>query len=264
MLDTNSMIALNDSQLIDLAPAIFATKPHAHRSDKYGFVPTIEMINFLREKDIFPVAAEQRMSRMEHHKTTGVHIVRFSLANHFKDIVDEIPQIVMINSHDGSRAYNFSLGIFRLVCSNGLVIKSKDFGEFHMRHGTTYQDAVFDMSEKMLNQFSQVFPRINTMKDKMLSFEEAAKFANSAAHLRYGDEVPYDPKMLLNVRRDEDKGNSLWNVYNVVQENLLTGGFVGINMRNVEKPRKIRAMSDLNATYDINRDLWAIAEEFVS
>lgn len=255
---------LNDTQLHDRAPAIFAEQAHPHRSDKYGFVPTIDMINFLREKDIFPVAAEQRRSKTDVAKATGVHIIRFSLEKHFQDLKEEIPQIVMINSHDGSRAYNFSMGIFRLVCSNGLVLKSQDFGEFQLNHRNTYQEAVFDLSDKMIGNFQNVFPKITAMKDRELSLEETFSLANKAAHVRYGDEIPFDPKNLLALNRPEDAGMSLWNTYNKVQENLLKGGFVGVNMQNKEKPRKVRALTDLSATYNVNRDLWEVAESFLA
>ncbi len=41
---------------------------------------------------------------------------------------DAQPQILLTNSHDGKAAFNFRVGIFRLVCSNGLVISDADFG----------------------------------------------------------------------------------------------------------------------------------------
>ena len=39
-----------------------------------------------------------------------------------KDGDDAYPQILLTNSRDGKAAFNFRVGIFRLVCSNGLVV----------------------------------------------------------------------------------------------------------------------------------------------
>lgn len=254
---------LSDTQLADLAPAIFAENPHSARSDNYTFLPTIDVINFLRTKDIFPVAATQRRNRSEEYRKTGVHMVTFSLENHFDNIQSEVPQIIIMNSHDGSRAYNFSMGVFRFVCSNGLVIKSSDYGNLVLEHRHDFEEKVFTIANSMIDNFKDVFPKIDAMKSKMLSYEQTAMLANDAAKTRYPKGVPFDPKNLLEVRRDEDREDNLWNVYNRVQENLLKGGFVGVVREKPDRPRRIRALSDINATYNVNRDLWEVAEQYL-
>ena len=45
-----------------------------------------------------------------------------------------IPQIILTNSHDGFNSFKFMLGIFRLVCSNGLVVCDNQMVNMTIRH----------------------------------------------------------------------------------------------------------------------------------
>ena len=40
---------------------------------------------------------------------------------------------VLINSHDGSTAYQLMSGIFRLVCTNGMITGTQ-YGDYKIRH----------------------------------------------------------------------------------------------------------------------------------
>ena len=50
---------LNDNQLLNLAPSIFATQPDDAVSDRYSFIPTIDVIDGLRDAGWLPVDAKQ-------------------------------------------------------------------------------------------------------------------------------------------------------------------------------------------------------------
>ena len=51
------------------------------------------------------------------------------------------PQILMTNSHDGKNSFQFQAGLYRLVCSNGLVIADAQFEDVKMRHmGYSFED----------------------------------------------------------------------------------------------------------------------------
>ncbi|EBA7968526.1 DUF945 domain-containing protein, partial [Salmonella enterica] len=36
----------------------------------------------------------------------------------------EVPEIILLNSHDGSSSYQMVPGLFRFICTNGLVCGS--------------------------------------------------------------------------------------------------------------------------------------------
>ena len=70
----------------------------------------------------------------------------------------------------------------------------------------------------------------------------------------------YAPEGLLRVRRTEDAGQSLWAVFNRVQENALRGGLVGFSAagQNIVS----RPLRSPIADTRFNTDLWRLAEEF--
>ena len=81
----------------------------------------------------------------------------------------EYPQLLLTNSHDGGNAFTLSAGIFRLVCSNGLVIKTEDYGTSRLVH----KGYSFDSIQKLVNDFvatiDETLTRITAMKEVELT-----------------------------------------------------------------------------------------------
>jgi len=96
------------------------------------------------------------------------------------------PRILLTNSHDGMQAFKFSVGIFRLVCSNGLVVADEQFSDFKIKHkGYTFSElrkvvktAVEDLPNKV--------KIMNDMKSRILTQEEKNKLALDAMLIRAG------------------------------------------------------------------------------
>ena len=143
-----------------------------------------------------------------------------------KDGDDSFPRIIMTNSHDGMQAFKFSVGIFRLVCSNGLVVADEQFSDFKIKHkGYTFgelrkvvKSAVADLPNKV-----QI---MNDMKNRILTQEEKNKLALDAMLIRAGitpdskeaKEFDYDEETnedILEPKRKEDKGDDLWKEFNL-------------------------------------------------
>ena len=58
-----------------------------------------------------------------------------------------------------------------------------------------------------------------------------------------------------------DKGNSVWKVYNVIQEKLIKGGLVFNNKR--EKIQKLRPIINIDRKVDVNKNLWELAGSYI-
>lgn len=43
------------------------------------------------------------------------------LRRHDQIMGSQVPEIILLNSHDGSSSYQMLLGLFRQVCANGLI-----------------------------------------------------------------------------------------------------------------------------------------------
>ena len=112
---------LSIDDLRQKVPAVFAASAHESLSRKYTFLPTERVLSGLMSAGFVPVDARQAQSR----KASPVHarhVVR--LRRRFETVAlrDAVPEVVFLNSHDGTSAYQLRLGLFRAVCTNGLIV----------------------------------------------------------------------------------------------------------------------------------------------
>jgi hypothetical protein len=166
--------------------------------------------------------------------------------------------VVFFNSHDGTRPLQAELGIFRLVCENGLIVKSHDFGGFRERHTRFTNDEVKALLDEKTQLASQAVEKINRWNGIAMSPADMRKFATDALILRIGeDRQPDDHEVLgiLEPKREADRISTLWHVYNRVQENLIKGGF------NLGE-RSARAITNPIVDLTLNQGLWQLAEAF--
>ncbi len=78
----------------------------------------------------------------------------------------EFPELVLTNSHDGTSAYKFFSGVFRLACSNGMVVQSADFGSISVRHsgGTDFQSRVIDATYRVIEDTPRTMARVEALE----------------------------------------------------------------------------------------------------
>ena len=246
------------------APAIFATKPADYiNTNRYHFTPTFEIIDMMKDMGYMLTAAKQSKTKIPLRRDHGVHIVEFQHPDlYVKDSssneVEARPTIVMVNSSDGSRPFDFQMGMFRLVCSNGLIVKDRDLGGFKERHTKFTFNEIKDMISQKVDALPKTIDKINKWNLIEMSSKDRFAFATEALALRLsGDRLPeeYEIRGILDPKRAADKHNNLWCTYNVVQENLIKGGF---QMND----RQARPITNPWQDLELNKGLWALAEKF--
>ena len=131
MIDKKTLIG--DNRIIDIAPSIFTTTKSPKVSNKYSFIPTIQVLEDMHNLGWEVFNATQRKSRNSQDSLFTKHMVRLRNKN-IDRIGDSIPEIVLENSHDGRNAFRLHAGLFRLVCSNGLVIADTTFEQIKIKH----------------------------------------------------------------------------------------------------------------------------------
>ena len=105
------------------APSAFATKPSAAMSEKYRFFETSPVVEALMHEGFVVVRAQQSRSRIEGKQDCTKHLLRFRHASMADSAVSStVPELVLVNSHDGSSAYHLSLGLYRIICTNGRAL----------------------------------------------------------------------------------------------------------------------------------------------
>ena len=72
----------------------------------------------------FPLRAQEQSIRTEARRGFQKHVVRFARGEHLQtwEKNQVRPEVVLVNSHDKSSAYQLHCGLFRLVCTNGMVV----------------------------------------------------------------------------------------------------------------------------------------------
>lgn len=257
------MQTLTQDQLIKSVPSIFSDNS-IKTSGRYLQIPSHKIIEAMAKNDFLPVKADQQRKLNPENRPFAKHVIRFRHSSQLDNVQGEqVPEIVLQNSHDGSGAYRMMLGIFRLVCSNGLIVASSTMADIHVRHVGNHNvidnliAGAYDLSKKAPGVFNQ----IENWKGKTLDQVQKNDYAKGAAAI-YGPQNDHEIMInnLLYSYRQADKGQDLWTVFNVVQENMIKGRFYTKDAEN--KFRHARAIKSLDRDIKINRDLWEYTQNF--
>jgi hypothetical protein len=258
---------LAEDQMRNAAPSIFASGKHASRSDRYTYIPTIEVLRGLRSEGFEPFMVTQGKSRIEGKTEFTKHMVRMRFAGGDASSAmakPEASEIILINSHDGASSYQLLAGCFRYACSNGLVVGNVS-NDIRIKHKGNIQGEVIEGAFKVLKDFEAVDESIEGMKVLELHPAEQQAFATAALALRYGERgdgqapAPITVNQLTEARRMQDVGPSLWLSMNRVQSNLMNGGQLG---RSATGQRMhTRPVASIDRSVSLNRALWVLAEE---
>jgi len=258
-----SDVPLAEEQMRLAAPSIFAPSKHASRSERYTYIPTIEVLRGLRKEGFEPFMVAQSKSRIEGKTEFTKHMIRMRHAGQV-ETKPEANEIILINSHDGASCYQMLAGMFRFICCNGLVCGTV-CNDIRIPHKGNVQDEVIEGAFRVLDDFEAIEESADGMKALTLQPEEERAFATAAMALRYGERAEGQPpapitvEQLVEARRPEDLGASLWTSFQRVQENTLRGGQPG---RSVQGRRiRTREIASIDRGVSLNRALWVLAEE---
>jgi hypothetical protein len=270
-----SEIMFSVEELKAKAPAVFRTAEEgakAGASKHYQFIPTVDVIDDLSKFgwNIHDVGQQKSKTSPD----TTRHLVRFRHEDFGSvGVGGNIPEILFTNSHDRTRSMNFHVGLFRLICSNGLVVADATFGKLNLRHMGYSFDNVRGMISDITEKLPVVFNTIRTFEKTELTEQARREFAMKAFAIRYPEYIKennlvdmalisssVDVNALLTPYRSEDAPNNLWTVFNRVQEKLVNGQFKHLGDDN--KLRQARPIKNITLNLDINEGLWQLANSY--
>jgi hypothetical protein len=250
-----SQSALSNEQIAYHAPSVMASEAHESRGERYSFIPTIQVIDGLRAEGFQPYEIRQTKVRDAGKREHTKHMVRMRHASSI--VADEVPEIILLNSHDGTSSYQIMSGVFRFVCSNGLIAGDM-FNNIKVRHTGNVVGDVIEGATRVLEDAKQIGSRINEYKAIKLDREEQLAFATSALQVRWGDDQPVLASRLLQASRWQDQQDDLWTVYNRVQENMMKGGVPGRS--STGRRTTTRAVGGVTENVKLNKALWTLAD----
>lgn len=127
------------------------------------------------------------------------HMLRLRRGDNFSG--KEVPEILLLNLHDGSSSYKMIPGMYRQVCTNGLVCW-KSFVEINVPHKGYIVGQVIEGAYEVLGIFDNITENIEMMKWITVSPAERILLANTALDIKYeGKDAPVTPEKNLVPRR---------------------------------------------------------------
>lgn len=226
-------------------------------SDRYTFVPTMDILgNF--EQEGWKVYSAKQTGRSQY----ATHEIRLRNGE-LPAVGDSLIEAVIRNSHNGLTTFSVSSGLHRLVCSNGLTVPTSLAEQFNIRHQN------FDLGEvrRLTDSFASRLPIIQEslvkMENRELTMDEKVGFVKGAAAIRWREgNMPSTMSIeeILNPMRDGDVGDSLWKVFNVVQEKMVRGGVSYRSGRG--RLTSMRELKNISVVNNVNTKLWELAESY--
>ena len=267
-LQSRSSEPLDMEQIRRVTPSVFAEQAHGSRSGKYTYIPTSEILTSLAKEGFQPFSVVQGGSRDDEKKGFTKHLIRLrhesSMA--LTTVGQTANEIILLNSHDGTSSYQMMAGVFRLVCSNGMVVSDGAVQKVRVPHKGDIAGQVIDGCIEILKDLPAVTESVKEMQALEFSPEERQIFARAAHAARYDEPAlaPIQSHELLSTRRRDDAAPTIWNTLNTVQENVIRGG-----IRYVQRDekghrvarRETRPVGGIDQNTQLNRILWAVAEE---
>lgn len=252
-------------------PAIMAERP-INMSESYQFMPSYKIAETLIDKfGLGLVSVSQQFSRAR-DPNGQEHFMRFRMPStvSLRSVGDSVPELVIMNSHNGRSTLRAYAGVFRLICSNGMVIADKSFGKISLRHfgHENNFEAFSNVLSGMAVNFQRMDTRMKLLDELMMTPGQQIGLAREMMKAR-GVPNWVEPQMLLKARRDIEKEDeatgirSAWKTYNVLQESLAESRDVAFE-RAGARARSLRPLSGARSQVLVNEKLWAAMEDFIA
>jgi len=241
---------------IKMPKSIFTTTQADHLSERYSPINSNSIIEMMLE-DGFYVHSAKAVESRSRDPQFGKHVVEFR-HNDAKPVNGVMPNVLFMNSHDGSTAARMYAGLFRFICSNGLVIGAA-LDMLKLRHTGDAASELTKRATGIAKNGSRYFEQIERWSQKQLSAPQRNEFAMLASQLRWGDPHRFQPKEVLQVRRAEDDAGDLWSTFNRIQENTVRGGLPGLTRTG--RASTSRPLNDMQRDIEFNANLWRLTEE---
>lgn len=257
------------------APAAFTSQKGPGLSDRYSFASTVELLESLEKLGWTPSMARQNGNGPYLRHMVRLNNEAFGYMKLKNDNVK--PQIVVDNSHNGSSPAQIHMGLFRLVCTNGLVIAIPGmYTSVKLRHVGIKMEELKQLMGVISEQYMTVHTHIDAMQNFKLNKDQTDEFVIKAMAARetrtfVKEDGTIDvkkataiinPTQIVEPIRGEDKREDLWTLFNIVQERLVKGDFERRTMNG--RKASPRGISSAARNIEFNQRLWSIAESYMA
>jgi len=200
-----------------------ANNTEHNRSGSYNLINTDDVLSKLTDTGWTIASASEKMVRVMENIGKQFHIIKLEHPDLY--VGDDPINLVFSNSHDGKNAAKFRLGLFRMVCSNGLVAGDELVPSISVPHAQKQISKAIDMViNYMISKASDMHEVVQVMQKTKLLEDQKKQLAREALMIKgFKDVNDFQIDSVLIANRPEDEGDDLWRTYNTVQESIENG-----------------------------------------
>ena len=161
------------------------------------------------------------------------------------------------------------LGLYRLVCKNGLVVGVRNFETVKVKHMGDPVSELNSLIPRLVAQRQSLFDMVQLMQSRIVTPIELSQLATNVANIRLAQTENVSKiyaQDLLKVRRAEDAKSDLFSVLNVLQENAIRFGIryqtetLDAQGQTVIRNGTARRISEQSVkSIDLNASIWDAA-----
>jgi hypothetical protein len=218
----------NSNQGPVITESFVQTAKHGTKSDKFNHVTPADIGAALKDSGFSLVHLKTGRAKTEDRQDHQTTIARYRAQNPlavtsggrdlYMDLVFKVPHL-----YGALQAF---VGTWRQICSNGLVVGVK-YAVGRVAHVGDTSSNLTNLIQDMVAKHDFLVDQIREMQARNVTPNELAELARTVATLRLGTGANIqniDYSALLTPRRTEDRGQDLFTVLNVIQENVMRHG----------------------------------------
>jgi hypothetical protein len=246
---------------IILPPSVYSETHSDRMSEKYTHIKTNDVLTVFQDHgwEVSSASAAKK-GKVEHSR----HLIRMRHRDYLDGFgADKIhPELIVLNSHNGSWALRMMMGVFRTVCANGMVAGTVWDGitlkHYNLRN---VEEKVELATTQMNDNVLRLEQTVKLWDDTDLTLAQMQALEARAMEIRWGhlSATPVTQGTLLHALREDDTGTSLWKVFNRVQENMTQGGYMGNSSNG--RSLSIKRVTNVKRDYKFNRQIWDAAND---
>ena len=207
---------------------IYANAKGTNTSDGFKFQDSQIIIDALQASGFYLDSSSIGNPRKDENRGFQKHLMIFRSGWNETKIDDGNELTILVqNAHNGTSSVRFSIGIYRAVCANGLIV-GDTLHEYRVNHrGKDFQRNLIEAIANVRHKFTDIKAVVHKMQGTELSYEDRRNLAFEAVKVRLGKQAEFLEKVdvlkLLSSRRLEDQPKDLYTVFNRIQENIMRG-----------------------------------------
>lgn len=266
---TTGYVSANVEELIGV------TSPKAGVSDKYQFAPTSEIIETLQGAGFTLVKAQYAGVRNRENAGRQKHLLTFEhpdqVSTYRRDEDGEKLQLKVFNSHDRSCSLKFMVGVFRFICSNGMID-----GDISAQHSLIHRGSSSDIFNGKKDEILAALPGYFEVTKNNIARFKRYKYTDTERETLAGIVAE---EMLKNTNaqkvnlesvwtpRQARPEENMWQLLNNIQESAFRGGIQYYseteNRKGWRNTRPIRN-SSVQRIVGLNQLIWTTAQDLIT